>query len=161
LPSYRHESEAAYNQAVASRDATIALMDQQNIRYGGGASQVEFCDLFIKQRAMLHVKRYGGSSVLSHLFSQGVVSATLFLQDPEFRKEVKKKLGRAHRDGVPEGRPRVEGYEVGFAIVSRSAGDLVLPFFSKVNLRNAARTLMGLGYRVTLTKIGVESEAPE
>ncbi len=159
LPTYRHDSETAYNQAVVRRDATIALMDQKNIRYGGGASQIEFCDLFIKQRAMLHVKRYGGSSVLSHLFSQGVVSATLFLQDPEFRREVRRRLGRAHRDGVPEGRPRVDRYEVGFAIVSRSAGALVLPFFSKVNLRNAARTLMGLGYRVTVTKIDVESEA--
>lgn len=159
LSAYRHGSEAAYNQAMARRDAAIALMDQKNIRYGGGASQIEFCDLFVKKRAMLHVKRYGGSSVLSHLFSQGVVSATLFLQDAEFRKEIRKKLTSAHRDGVPEGRPRVDRYEVGFAIVSRSEGGLVLPFFSKVNLRNAARTLMGFGYRVTLTKIPVESEA--
>ncbi len=159
LPPYRHGSEGAYNQAVARRDAEVALMDQKNIRYGGGASQIEFCDLFARKRVMLHVKRYGGSSVLSHLFSQGVVSATLFLQDPEFRREVRQKLGPAHRDGVPDGRPRVDRYEVGFAIVSRSAGNLVLPFFSKVNLRNAARTLTGLGYRVTLTKITVEGEA--
>ncbi|MGH7336666.1 MAG: TIGR04141 family sporadically distributed protein, partial [Myxococcota bacterium] len=89
----------------------------------------------------------------------GVVSATLFLQDPEFRREVRQKLGAAYRSGVPDGRPRADRYEVGYAIVSRSAGDLVLPFFSKVNLRNAARTLVGLGYRVTLTKIEVESEA--
>lgn len=159
LPPYEHESEAAYNRAVARGEAEIALMDQKNIRYGGGASQIEFCDLFIRKRVMLHVKRYGGSSVLSHLFSQGVVSASLFLQDPEFRREVRKKLGHAHRAGVPEGRPRPDRYEIGFAIVSRSAGDLVLPFFSKVNLRNAARTLMGFGYGVTLTKIPVEGDA--
>jgi uncharacterized protein (TIGR04141 family) len=159
LPPYRHGSEEVYNQAVARRDEAVALMDQKNVRYGGGASQIEFCDLFVRKRMMLHVKRYGGSSVLSHLFSQGVVSATLFLQDQEFRREVRKKLGPAHRGGVPGGRPRVDRYEVGFAIVSRSARDLVLPFFSKVNLRNAARTLRGLGYRVTLTKIPVEGEA--
>lgn len=156
LPPYQHAGETAYNQAVARRDATIALMDAKNVRYGGGASQIEFCDLFVGQRVMLHVKRYGGASVLSHMFSQAVVSATLFLQDPEFRREVRKKLPPAHRHGVPEGRPRVDRYEVGFAIISRSAGNLTLPFFSKVNLRNAARTLMGFGYRVTLTKVSVE-----
>lgn len=156
LPPYRHGSEGAYNQAVARGDAAVALMDQKNIRYGGGASQIEFCDLFVRKRVMLHVKRYGGSSVLSHLFSQGVVSATLFLQDQEFRKVVRKKLRGRHRDGVPEGRPRPDHYEVGFVVISRAPGDLVLPFFSKVNLRNAARTLAGLGYRVTLTKVDVE-----
>jgi uncharacterized protein (TIGR04141 family) len=90
------------------------------------------------------------------LFSQGVVSATLFLQDPDFRREVRKKLPPVHRSGVPEGRPRAERYEVGFAIVSRSPRDLALPFFSKVNLRNAARTLKGFGYHVTLSKIPME-----
>jgi uncharacterized protein (TIGR04141 family) len=159
LPPYRHGSERAYNQAVARGDASIALMDGKNIRYGGGASQIEFRDLFIRKRLMLHVKRYGGSSVLSHLFAQAVVSATLFLQDPEFRREVRRKLGQAHRDGVPDGRPSVDRYEVAFAIVSRSPADLVLPFFSKVNLRNAVRTLTGLGYHVTLTKIPVEGAA--
>lgn len=160
LPPYRHESERAYNQAVARASADIALMDGKNIRYGGGASQIEFCDLLIRKRTLLHVKRYGGSSVLSHLFAQGVVSATLFLQDPEFRQEIRKSLTGAHRAAVPKERPRVDRYEVGFAIVSRSPGGLVLPFFSKVNLRNAARTLTGFGYRVTLTKIPVEDTAP-
>ena len=158
LPPYRHQSENDYNREVAHGNAAVALMDRKNIRYGGGASQIEFCDLFIEDRTLLHVKRYGGSSVLSHLFSQGVISATLLLQDQEFRKAVRKELGPAHRDGVPETRPDVNRYEVGFAIVSRSVGDLVLPFFSKVNLRNAARTLKGLGYSVTLTKIDVEGD---
>ncbi len=158
LPPYRHRSEEEYNKAVAGQDQLVAVMDRKNIRYGGGASQIEFCDLFIKKQTLLHVKRYGGSNVMSHLFSQGVVSATLFLQDQEFRKEVRKKLGPSHRDGVPDEHPRGDRYEVGFAIISRSAGKLALPFFSKVNLRNATRTLMGFGYRVTLTKIGVESD---
>ena len=155
LPPYRYRSERAYNREVARQDPAIGLMDGKNIRYGGGRSQVEFCDLFIKKRVLLHVKRYGASSVLSHLFSQGVVSATLFLQDQEFRRRVRKKIGVSYRDWVPKERPRPNKYEVAFAIASRSPGELVLPFFSKVSLRNAARTLMGFGYRVTLTKIEV------
>ena len=160
LPVYRHDNEAQYNRAVAAGNEGAALMDRKNIRYGGGASAIEFCDLFVEKRALIHVKRYGGSSALSHLFSQGLVSATLFAQDSEFRTQVRERLGPRHRSGVPEGHPRLEEYEVGFAIISRSGGELVLPFFSKVNLRNVARSLKGLGYSVTLTKIGVE-ESPD
>ena len=153
LPSYRHRSEEDYNQAVADRDQTVALMDRKNIRYGGGASQIEFCDLVVGPRTFLHVKRYGGSSVLSHLFAQGLVSATLFLQDPDFRRQVRSKLDPSFQGAIPDTQPDARDYEIGFAIVSRVPGSLVLPFFSKVNLRNAVRTLKGLGYRVTLTKI--------
>ena len=56
---------------------------------------------------------------------------------------------------VPLGQPEAKDYEIGFAIVSRVPGQLELPFFSKVNLRSAARTLNGFGYKVTLTKIDV------
>lgn len=158
LPPYGHDNEAHYNRAVAESNESAALMDRKNIRYGGGASAIEFCDLFIEKRALIHVKRYGGSSALSHLFSQGLISATLFAQDSDFRTQVRKKLSPGHRSGVPEGHPKLEEYEVGFAIISRSGGELVLPFFSKVNLRNAVRTLRGLGYSVSLTKIGMEGE---
>ena len=75
------------------RDPEVAVMDRKNIRYGGGASRIEFCDLFINKRTLLHVKRYGGSSAMSHLFSQGVVSATLFLQDRDFRQKVQIEAG--------------------------------------------------------------------
>ena len=57
--------------------------------------------------------------------------------------------------GTPTEQPDASSYEVGFAVVSRIPGSLELPFFSKVNLRNSARTLKGLGYRITLTKIEV------
>ncbi len=56
-------------------------MDKKNIPYGGGYSRIEFCDLFSKSKQMIHVKRYGGSSVLSHLFNQGLVSGECTPQD--------------------------------------------------------------------------------
>jgi hypothetical protein len=37
--------------------------------------------------------------------------------------------------------------------VSKSKHDLVLPFFSRVNLNNARNRLLDLGYRVSLAKI--------
>lgn len=155
LLPYGERSEAEYNRSVAEADEAVLLMDRRNIRYGGGASAIEFCDLVLPGPTFLHVKRYGGSSVLSHLFSQGVVSATLFLQDAEFRKEARTRFGPEWQDMVPLGQPEARDYEIGFAIVSRVPGQLELPFFSKVSLRSAARTLSGFGYQVTLTKIEV------
>ncbi len=154
LPKFSHAGEQEFNvDAQRSDPSNIALMDRKNIPYGGGTSQVEFCDLYTRSRVMLHIKRYQGSSVLSHLFAQGVVAGTLFAQDADFRKALNKRLPLPYRLRQPEQRPRTEKYEIAFGIVSKSKNPLQLPFFSKVNLRHAYNTLSGLGYKVTLTKI--------
>lgn len=154
LPPFEHQSEGAYNQAVAKASGgVLALMDAKNIPYGGGASKIEFCDLYAKSRVMVHVKRYSGSSVLSHLFSQGHVAGQLFVQDGQFRKEVNRRLPASHRLADTDTRLRASRYEVAYAIISRSESPLKLPFFSRVNLRTASKTLAGFGYRVSLTKI--------
>ena len=68
---------------------------------------------------------------------------------------VGKKLPSTHKALVPDGRPLADSFEVMFAVVSRSTKPLAdaLPFFSRLNLRNRARTLRGLGCKVSLTKI--------
>ena len=73
LPEYDDDTETTYNKRVAMADARFAHMDRKNIRYGGGPSAIEFCDLFRDDRKLVHVKRYGGSAPLSHHFSQGEV----------------------------------------------------------------------------------------
>jgi uncharacterized protein (TIGR04141 family) len=50
-------------------------------------------------------------------------------------------------------RPNAAEYEIVFAVISKSAGELDIPFFSKVSLRNARRRLGSFGYRVTKKKI--------
>jgi len=68
-------------------------MDRQTVELKKrGLTKVEFCDLFGLNKEIVHIKRYTGSSELSHLFQQGVVSAELFLHEPEFRKLVNDKL---------------------------------------------------------------------
>lgn len=52
-------------------------MDRQLISYGGGASRIEFCDVLSDSGQRIHVKQYSGSSVMSHLFNQGLVSASI------------------------------------------------------------------------------------
>jgi len=158
LPRYRWEAEEDYNRRAKKESAgELALMDQKNILHGGGRSRIEFCDLYSRSRVMVHVKRDGGSSVLSHLFNQGLVSAEAFIQDAEFREKVNKKLPATHKIGATHRRPRPDRFEVAFAIAGKTRDRLALPFFSKVSLRHVARRLGAIGYRVTLTNIPPES----
>ena len=111
-----------------------------------------------KNKKIIHVKRYGGSSVLSHLFFQGIVSGELFLADPDFRRKVKDKLPDSFKSVFPNEKPNAGDYEVIFGIISSVEKDLELPFFSKVSLRSAKRRLETYGYKVSLQKIAAEKK---
>ncbi len=156
LPEYADASEGAYCDRVAKEcPAQYALMDQKEIMIGGGYSKIEFCDLYTDARDLIHVKRYGASSVLSHLFSQGVVSGEAFRSDSGFRSAVNDRLPPAYRIEAPEQAPEPSSYQVVFAVVSDQPGDVALPFFSRVNLKHAATRLQAYGYRIALAKINV------
>jgi uncharacterized protein (TIGR04141 family) len=153
LPRYADTSEGVYNSRVANASGgTLALVDRKLVRIGG--SPIEFCDLYGAQR-IVHVKRYGGSEVLSHLFSQGSISGDCFLEDSAFRQNVNAMLPPALQLPDPTRRPDPGDYEIVYAVISRSpkSVDKILPFFSRLNLRNAARRLRLYGYRVSLTKV--------
>ena len=158
LPEYCHEGEGDYNESVARNDPeTFALLDRKNIPYGGGQSRIEFCDLYTRRGDIIHVKRYGGSNVLSHLFSQGTVSGEVFWMQSDFRRLVNQQLPESHRIDDHTRQPRRDEYQVVFAVVSKQEGEgLSLPFFSRLNLRAAARRLQAFGYRVSIAKIHVE-----
>jgi uncharacterized protein (TIGR04141 family) len=160
-PDYNEgEDEAAYNVRLASAFTGAVCIDRKTLRYGGGRSKVEFCDVLLATHQLLHVKRYAGSSsVLSHLFAQGVVSATALVRDPAFRKQVNELLPKALRLQHPQTQPNTSEFEVAYIIASRSAKPLTpstLPFFSRVTLRNAYLTLTGMGFKVTLTKAQIQ-----
>lgn len=159
LLAFEDDSETDYNQRVANSDpARFVLMDRRMIQYGGGYNRIEFCDLLRDGREIIHVKRYGASSVLSHLFAQGLVSGELFHTEPAFRHAVNGLLPDAHKLDDADRIPEPGEYEIVFAIVSDAPGDLVVPFFSRVNLKHASRRLRGYGYRVTRAKIDVTEE---
>ncbi len=158
LPVYNDENENEYNKKVAEENQDFCCMDRKNIRHGGGYSQIEFCDLLTKDKKLVHVKRYGGSAVLSHLFSQGVVPGELFIADADFRKKVNEKLSDSHKIANVADRPEASEYQVIFAIIYPPDSDLEVPFFSKVSLRNAKRRLETYGYKVALQKIKVEKK---
>lgn len=162
LTNWGDENEAAFNARMAARsNGELALMDMVMISHPGMASPVEFCDLYSTTRQMIHVKRYGQSSVLSHLFAQGMVSAVSVLSDTDFRKAVNEKLPGTHKFADPERRVTANSYEVCFVIGSTDIGSLKLPFFSRVTLRNTYRTLtQTYGFRVSLTKVPITRFAP-
>jgi len=151
-------SEAIYNESVAAANPqTFALMDRQLVIHGGGRSSIEFCDLLSHDAQLIHVKRYHGAGALSHLFAQGVNSAELFLADTDFRDKVRKLLPPGYEKLVPADRPDPKGYEVVFAISSKSTKPLAtsLPFFAKLSLKNTARRLASFGLKTSLRKIDV------
>jgi uncharacterized protein (TIGR04141 family) len=161
LPHWGDEHEDAYNSRAANQSSgRIALMDRVMISHPGMASPIEFCDLYSRDHRLVHVKRYGQSSILSHLFMQGLVSADCLLSDARFRRAVNERLPPSHVILDPDVRPQPATFEVAFAIGSSETGPLKLPFFSRVTLRNVSRTLtQSYGYRVTLTKIRVNKLA--
>ena len=156
---YEHDDEGAYNEALCASDpARFALMDRKNIPVGGIHDKVEFCDAYTTDRHLIHVKRYGGSSLLGHLFNQGLVSGNLLREDKEFVAKANVELPATHQLVDPGTTPRdVAGYTIVFAIISESKDPLTIPFFARVALRHAHRQLVNLNYgSVELAKIEVD-----
>lgn len=153
---YAHgEHEDRYNERLFAAIAGSCCLDRNLVLHGGGKSRVEFCDVYAPSRQMIHVKRYGSASVLSHLFAQGVVSAITFMSGAEFRGKVNERLPEPLQFMTPADRPNASDFEIAFLVASQSAGKLSLPFFSRVTLRNAYRQLTGYGFKTTLTKVQV------
>lgn len=152
FPDYCHKNEAKYNEYLAREyKDRFLLQDCKNIPHGGGRSKIEFCDIYDQKGGIIHIKRYGGSSVLSHLFAQGLISGELFKSDGAFRQKVFKQLA------LPEPL-KPEDHTIVFAVISKAKGDaLELPFFSRLNLKHAVRRLTNFGYKVRIAKIGVGS----
>jgi uncharacterized protein (TIGR04141 family) len=157
LPEYDDDTEENYNRRVAAADPQrLTFMDRKVVLFGGGASRIEFCDLLSSDRDIIHVKRYSGSSVLSHLFNQGSAAAELYASDASFRQLINEHLPGGLKLGNVAQRPNTSDYRIVYAIISSEKGDgLTLPFFSRLSLRQAVRRLRGYGYRVCITKIDV------
>jgi len=157
LPRIRKgQREDEYNAFVATTREFL-LLDKSAFPIGG-RSKVEVSDLLSPQREFICVKKYNDSSTLSHLFSQGFVSAALFNDDKEYREFILGKYPDHWPKLFDEDSPDKAGISFVFAIASNSQGRLVdsLPFFSKVNLRRTRKDIERLGFRVKLYRIGYQ-----
>jgi uncharacterized protein (TIGR04141 family) len=156
FPIYSQDREEDYNEAVAAGDKNVCVMDKKNTKIGGQYDKIEFCDLIRNGTDLIHVKYYRSSGTLSHLFSQGFVAAEAFVKDEGFRKGLNGKLPPAIRLKDPNARPDAKMYCVVYALATTKKLPGELPFFSKVTLRNAVRTLRALGYEVRMSAIEVD-----
>lgn len=155
LPDYAGEKEDIFNRALADRDrATRFLVHPQTVTMPR-RGRLEPCDVYSTQRIFMHVKISGGSGATSYLFSQGVNSAQLFAQHRGFRLAFCDLLPATHRWQEPERQPVPADYEIAYVVLGRGGGAGGLPFFGRLNLRNALQHLTPMGYRVTLTTLPI------
>jgi uncharacterized protein (TIGR04141 family) len=153
LPSFTGGDEQVYcKRAARKSQGVLHLLDRDLISYGQHRS-IEACDLYSRERVFIHVKKYGASSVLSHLFAQGAVSGELFYNEPSFRTAVSEKLPPAYQWGDPSVPPTPQQFEIQYAVICQPGKRLELPFFSKVNLKKESRRLRQLGFKVSLVGI--------
>lgn len=150
--------EGDYNADVASNDTDIHCFDKEFIRPERN-QKFEFCDLYGYKDGfedLIHVKIGKSSAALSHMFAQGLISAEAFKEFPECRKQLNEKLltprGLTLLD--PDAEIDQKKYRIVYAIIRKKGQPL--PFFSKVNLRQAFRSLRNWSYYPYLAEIDID-----
>ena len=145
----RADSEGDYN-ATTAEIRGWQLMDKE-LFYGDDPrrDRIEICDLLTERMDMVCVKKLRGGASFSHLFSQGSVSATLYRIDAAYRERVHREL-HTRWPAAPVRKPTIV-YAIGVAW----DGPLrtTLPLFSRVNLRNHAKTIRRADLDVALVRI--------
>ena len=136
--SFKDEKE--YNENLSSVNQFICL-DRKNIHYGGRTDQIELCDILDEQnKNLIHIKKYSGSSVLSHLFSQGLVSMQTLLRDSKFKAKAERTISKTKGEKFVF--DNIRQYSVVYVIIAKPEHDTVhIPFFSKVNLNSVCDRL--------------------
>ncbi len=154
-----YETELAYNQRCAEEYDQICL-DQEIFSIAGEQhNKLELCDLLdIDGRRLIHVKKSSRqSSVLSHFFKQGSNSAKVLATIPEMREQLIEKIRELSDDKAAESLTAAlehdfRGWTIEFHIIDapRNDGEFRIPFFSRITLRDEARNLGAMQFKVAL-----------
>ena len=149
--------EAEYNKLAADSTPDFCLMDQRMVSVNGGPKKIEACDVFTKDKQLIHIKNKGQSSQLSHLFAQGKVSGQCFIDDQEFRKQVLMLTREKFSEDVFDysNTPASKEFEIVYGIIDSKIGTLTdrLPFFSLVNLMLTAVELDRMHFKYSVVMI--------
>jgi uncharacterized protein (TIGR04141 family) len=158
--------EGTYNQSVGRADPDrFAVLDHSLIRLPGETG-IEACDLVGASGALVHVKRKGKSSVLSHLFLQAVNSCDALRWSTEAQQQLKEMI-KAHGASPAlvasslEALARLQrgghDIEVVFAFLGdwRQRTITSLPLFSRISLVQAARRIGQLGYQASVKLVDI------
>jgi uncharacterized protein (TIGR04141 family) len=165
-PSYHGETEPQYNSMVG-RDypQDFIELDRALIEMPGEYG-VEASDLVAASGALIHVKRKGKSSTLSHLFLQAANSCELLRRAPETWDQVRMMMEQRARDPETAARAAAcqataqqhrEAVEVAFGFLGdwRNRSVMDLPLFSRISLVNETRRIGNLGFRATVALISL------
>lgn len=153
-------SEDEFNKLATAQINAALLMDKKLVSVASQTTPIELCDILTAAGDLIHVKRHFGSSDLSHLFSQGFVSARLLQEDKAFREAADGKIALLTADQAfrffNTTSLRTDDFEIVYAIVAPWKGRSpveALPFFSKVNLERTVQELVNKGYQVSLSPV--------
>ncbi len=165
MPAARaREWEADYNARAVAGEPGRALLDRQLSRVASEHGLIEICDILTEDAQFVHIKRKTQSATLSHLFSQGRISAEVFRRDPDVRDRLRATLAPTHPGiaaRIPDGGSRVNAqeFEVVYGVITTSPAGFPqnLPFFSRLNLWRTYEYLTEtLDYRAAILAIGIE-----
>lgn len=118
LPDYDVLLEDTYNKKLVDSDSEKYFLLDKKLIYISRSS-FEVCDVLTSDKKLLHVKNAKGSSVLSHLFNQGLVSAEC-LKDVKLRKQINTQLTDAYKLDETSNF-RAEDYEVVYVIAKQNS----------------------------------------
>ncbi|MGJ3559835.1 DUF6119 family protein [Streptomyces sp. INA 01156] len=145
--------EKHYNCNTVKDRADLICLDREKL-YSEDGDEVEVCDLLHVDGYFVHVKPYSGSQTLSHLFSQGFVSAQTIIVDAKYRSdfiEAVRSINPNLVGAASQVPPKFVTYAVAFDGSQCIPRDL--PTFSKVNLRSFSKRVKMLGSVPTLARI--------
>lgn len=145
-------------------DTNLLCLDQARASpTGARGANLEPCDFLSTSRQLIHLKDGHGSSPLSHLWNQGLVSTESFVRDPgfrtAFRKAVTAREKQYSKSGflalIPDGRtkPVPADFTIIYGVMrhpNARTKSLAIPFFSKIALRAVSERLDLMGFRVEL-----------
>jgi len=165
-PPYRGETEPDYNKAAArDHPDEFVLLDRALIELPDEHG-LEAADLISSSGALIHVKRKGKSSVLSHLFLQVANSCELLRRSTPAWQQLSSLIRERAADDVIAGsieaahaaaQRRESELEVAFAFLGDWNGKTItsLPLFSRISMVNEARRVSNLGFRPTVAMISL------
>lgn len=141
----------------------LLCLDRTKISPAGmRGGNFEPCDFLSLKGELIHLKDGNSSAPLSHLWSQGVVSAESLVRDSKFRKDYKTRIkerekiySRSGFQALAPGLAKIDPskYTIVFAVMRKRYirnKQIGLPFFSKVALRAAVDRLTTMGFETEL-----------
>jgi len=151
-------------------NANLLCLDQTRTNPAGvKGANLEPCDFLSTSLQLIHLKDGHGSSPLSHLWNQGLVSTESFVRDAGFRTAFRKAVTVREKEYgksgflalIPDGRtkPIPANFTIVYGVMRHPKArtkSLHLPFFSKIALRAVAERLDLMGFKVELHLIKKE-----